>query len=113
RGLKYAPSDATLCAKLAWVLATCSDDALRDGARAVKLAESAVAQYAGQSRESPAGRTARESLAAALAETGDFQEAVKVVSELMAQELPPLVRPKHQRLQLQLEAYRQRRPFRD
>ncbi|RJP31859.1 MAG: hypothetical protein C4547_14940 [Phycisphaerales bacterium] len=71
-GLRHAPDDVALLSNLAWTLATTSDDALRDGAEAVRLARRAV--------ELDASRSARSLgvLGAALAETGDFEEAVRL-----------------------------------
>lgn len=60
---------ASALVALAWLLSTCPDDAHRNGARAVKLARQALAQGGGAS--------ARDALAAALAETGDFPGAVE------------------------------------
>jgi len=42
RVLQVLPDDATLIHRLAWILATSNDDAVRDGGRAVTLAERAV-----------------------------------------------------------------------
>ncbi len=57
---------------LAWVLATAPDESVRNGKRAVKLAKQAM-RLAGEK-----GLFAADTLAAALAETGDFESAVEV-----------------------------------
>ena len=62
---------------LSFVLATASDDAVRNGARALALAEQAVQL----DRDSP---TALNSLAVALAENGRFPEAVSVAERALA-----------------------------
>ena len=62
-------------AALAWILATSPDDSTRNGAEALQLAQAAIAA---------AGRTDAhilDALAAALAETGDFTQAVAVARE--------------------------------
>jgi hypothetical protein len=64
---KY-PDDPAAQSELAWILATSSDPPIRDGTRAVELAERTV------TRE-PSARNLRV-LAAAYAETKDFQRAV-------------------------------------
>jgi tetratricopeptide (TPR) repeat protein len=64
-----AKPPASALIAMAWLLATCPDDAHRDGARAVSLARRALEQNGGSS--------ARDALAAALAETGDFPGAVE------------------------------------
>ena len=106
-GLRHAPEDALLSAKLAWVLAVCRDDRLRDGARAVELARGAVQTSDGRD---PA---AREALAAGLAETGDFANAVRSVERLLSDEEVTLPETMIQRLKGQLEHYRRGQPFRE
>jgi eukaryotic-like serine/threonine-protein kinase len=70
--------DALALNNLAWQMATSADGSMRDGRRAVVLAERAVAVT---------GRTNAsylDTLAAALAETGDFSQAVHVQQEAVA-----------------------------
>jgi tetratricopeptide (TPR) repeat protein len=75
--LNRYPDFAAAQAELAWVLATSPDPGVRDGTTAVELAQRAVV------RDS-SGRNSR-ALAAALAETGDFQRAVEVQEQALAQ----------------------------
>lgn len=72
-GLEQAPRYANLANNLAWILATTPEDALRDGAEAVRLAELAC--------ETTDRRNANylDTLAAAYAEVGRFDDAVKTV----------------------------------
>ena len=63
---------------MAWVLATSRDDSLRNGPRAVELAERAVRISGGKS---PA---LFDTLAAAYAETGRFSEAVELTNRNLA-----------------------------
>ena len=67
------PGDVALASNLAWVLATSPQPIHRDGNRAVKLAEWACKTTA---YESP---PLLDTLAAAYAETGQFDEAVRIV----------------------------------
>jgi tetratricopeptide (TPR) repeat protein len=53
----------------AWLLATCPDQAVRNGAKAVELAQQAVKR--------DANPRLRDTLAAAYAETGKFEDAVR------------------------------------
>ena len=71
QALKLQPKDDGVLNNLAWVLATSPDAKLRDGPKAIKLATQAceVTDYKAAHILS--------TLAAAYAETGDYQNAVK------------------------------------
>jgi cytochrome c-type biogenesis protein CcmH/NrfG len=62
---------------LAWLLSTCPDGVVRDGARAVTLAEEVVAS-------TPNDIAYLDTLAAAYAESGRFEEAVKTQQAAIA-----------------------------
>jgi tetratricopeptide (TPR) repeat protein len=68
---RLAPNEPGVALDLAWLLATHADDSVRDGERAVLLAEKAMSLL---ESEEPA---ALEILAAAKAEAGDFDAAVE------------------------------------
>jgi len=70
-GLAHNPDDAALTNALAWYLATAPDDELRDGTEAVRLAGIACR---GEFASNP---SALDTLAAALAEVGEFDQAVE------------------------------------
>lgn len=70
--LEVAPEQPDICNSLAWFLATCPDDKYRDGKRAVTLAQRAC--NATENKNSHFIDT----LAAALAEAGEFEEAVRM-----------------------------------
>ena len=70
--------DASSLNAVAWLLATCDDSAIRDGHRAVDLAEKAVA------KTNRKDVTILDTLAAAYAEAGEFAKAVTVQKEAMA-----------------------------
>jgi len=63
---------------LAWILATSQNPELRDGSNAVVFAEKSVTAT---HRKSPAEL---DTLAAAYAETGDFEKAVSIQQEAIA-----------------------------
>lgn len=71
RAIAANPNSARLLARAAWVLATSSDAAVRNGARAVEYAERAVRIQQGQD---VAGL---DTLAAAYAEAGQFDKALQ------------------------------------
>lgn len=71
RSLSLSPNDGNAESNLAWVLATAPDPSLRDGERAVKLAQSAL-QLAGGLNP-----ILHRTLAAAYAETGRFAQALE------------------------------------
>jgi len=73
--LALAPEDPHSRNNLAWILATASDNSIRDGAKAVGFAEEAVQLSGG--REPLFLRT----LAAAYAESGRFSEAIAVAQQ--------------------------------
>ena len=70
KALEIAPQDINACNNMAWVLATSSEASIRDGARAVSLAQEAVELSGG--KEPNFLRT----LAAAYAEDKRFSEAI-------------------------------------
>jgi tetratricopeptide (TPR) repeat protein len=75
QALELAPEDAHSRNNIAWVLATSSDASIRDGAKAIELAQVAVALSG--SREPRFVRT----LAAAYAESGRFSEALAAAQQ--------------------------------
>ena len=104
--LRTAPDDAVLLKRLAWILATASEDDVRNGAEALRIASRAVEVTGGDA-------AALDTLAAAQAETGQFADAVATVQRAIAAaeaagpaELVPELR---QRLAL----YRAGQKFRD
>jgi len=69
--LTIEPDNVQMLSKVAWILATDAHDAVRNGARAVVLAEKVVEAVNGESW------SALDTLAAAYAEAGRFDDAVK------------------------------------
>ena len=77
RGLAIAPNSSRLVAALAWELATAPQDELRNGTEAMQLSLRVYRAYPSQPRIA-------DVMAAALAETGDFDNAVKLMEQLAA-----------------------------
>ena len=77
RALQLAPEKVSALNSLAWVLATATDNSVRDGKRAVQLAERATA-LAGNNNAA-----ILHTLAAAYAEAGRFDEALQTARRAM------------------------------
>ena len=102
RAVELRPEWAVPHLELAWLLATSSDDSLRDPTRAVALASR------GADLSSPADPTVLDVLAAAYAAAGDFDRAVATAQRALSLASQGDADTLRQRLQL----YRQRRPLR-
>ena len=107
RSLEMDRRSATTLNNLAWVLSTCPDGSLRNGPRAIELAQKAVEFSA---RENP---IFIRTLAAAYAESGRFNDAIEVAEQALqsalAQENSALARSLH----MDIDLYRMNFPLRD
>jgi tetratricopeptide (TPR) repeat protein len=103
--LKQHPDDDGVLNNFAWVLATSPDDKLRDGKRAVTLATKAceVTEYKKAHILS--------TLAAAYAESGDFETAKKWSKK--AVELGGKDKEVDEQLKQELQSYEQKKPWRE
>jgi protein O-mannosyl-transferase len=104
--LSQKPQDPTLLNRLAWILATDPDDGVRDGERALRLAERAVVSTDRQDAVS------LDTLAAAQAETGRFSDAVATAEQAMARARSTGALEYLPELEARLMRYRQNQPFR-
>ena len=75
--LRLEPNRLPVLTNLAWILSTCPDSRVRNGAQAVELAERAVKLSNGQDI------VAFDTLGAAYAETGRFPEAVEATQKAL------------------------------
>jgi tetratricopeptide (TPR) repeat protein len=100
--VRLDPDDSLALNNLAWIMATAPDRELRDGRRAVTAAMRAVELDEEQDWISI------DTLAAAFAEVGKFNEAIQ--SETEALRLAP--RDEHPDLQARLELYKAKQPYR-
>jgi tetratricopeptide (TPR) repeat protein len=107
KSVKLDPKNDLLLNNYAWVLATSPDEKLRDGKRAIQLAKQAceLTKY-----KAP---HVLSTLAAAYAETGDFDAAIEW--SIKANELVDEVRDPDDResLKKELESYKARKPIRE
>jgi tetratricopeptide (TPR) repeat protein len=90
----------------AWILATSPDSSIRDGKRAVDLAKRAIQFSQG------AEIRAFDALAAGLAETGDFEGAVKVAQQASLMALARNDLPLLEAIEARKHLYGQKLPFR-
>ena len=75
KALEIDPHDLNAQSNLAWVLATCPERAMRDGARAVQMAEDVIG------RADAKNVVLLRTLAAAYAEAGRFPDAIATLQE--------------------------------
>jgi tetratricopeptide (TPR) repeat protein len=115
RAIKLAPEDDTILNNFSWVLSTSPHDELRNGTRALELAEKAceVTDY-----EQP---HILSTLAAAHAELGDFEKAREWSAKAIelgekvaeAEEEPGPAAEQLVQLKAELESYKQEKPWRE
>lgn len=99
------PNDPESLNEMAWLRATCPDASLRNGDEAVRLSTKAC-NLAGWKTWNFV-----DTVAAAYAESGDFDKAVQYQSQAVAAE--PAVNPEHAAMQQRLELYRRHKPYRE
>jgi serine/threonine-protein kinase len=107
RAIKAQPAFVPAHGWLAWLLATCSDDKARDGKRAVKYATTAC-ELTGWNDP-----LCLDTLAAAYAEAGRFDEAVRFQTSALEVDDLWLRRDFRKAATERLKLYRQHKPFRD
>ncbi|HEX3998080.1 MAG TPA: tetratricopeptide repeat protein [Pirellulales bacterium] len=103
QALKLKPDDSELQNNFAWVLCTSPDAKLRDGKRAVELAKQAA--EASEYKEAYILST----LAAAYAETGDFDTAIKWSTKAVEVGDPK----DKEELEQELNSYKNKKPWRE
>ena len=105
RAVDISPNDRDAVTNLAWLLATCPDDAVRDGPTAVVLAEGLC--QATRYREP----ILMDILAAAYAEAGRFPQAIATATAALKR-TGPGQKVLAQSIRLRLEGYRAGKPYR-
>ena len=105
QAVRYQPRDVRSRLQLAWLLATCPVEDIRNGARAVELA--------GQLERLSAGRDplVLDVLAAAYAEVGDFQKAQSTCRRALKL-LPSSAAGRRQAMESRGQTYRRRQAYR-
>jgi tetratricopeptide (TPR) repeat protein len=107
QSLRIGPADGGLLNNLAWILATCPEASLRDGKRALDLARQANDLAGGKSP------LILGTLAAALAETGQFPQAVETARRAVRLAVEQGNDQLVARLQTEMKLYQVGRPFHD
>ncbi|MGA2180386.1 MAG: tetratricopeptide repeat protein [Verrucomicrobiota bacterium] len=105
--LELDPRHVTAQNNLAWLLATCPDNSLRNGQKAVELAQQAVQLSGGNAPE------ILDTLAAAYAEAGRFPEAIETAQRVLDLSAAQNNKPLAKVIQNQLKLYEAGSPFRD
>jgi serine/threonine-protein kinase len=105
--IKAQPAFVPAHCSLAWLLATCPDEKARDGKRAAEYATRACEQTGWKDP------FCLDTLAAAYAEAGQFEEAVRFQIRALEVEDLQLRRDFRKDAKQRLELYRQKKPFRD
>ena len=105
--LRLHPDDLTLVNDTAWLLATNPNASIRNGAEAVELAQRAM--HLGEGREPAILGT----LAAALAETGRFPEAVETARKALALATQQNNQSLAESIKVKLPLYEAGTPFRE
>lgn len=109
--LKHNPNFTDATIQLAWLLATCPEDEVRDGPRAIELLEPHLVE------SEQAGAVAIDAMAAAQAETGDFESASQTIENLFLQikqraAKDPRWVPYLKAVQERALLYREKKPYR-
>ncbi len=107
QALEIAPQDVLSRNNLAWILATSSDASIRDGAKAVVLAEQAVQLSGG------GNPIFLRTLAASYAESGRFSEAIAAAQQSMEMAIAQNNRGLVNALESDIALYRARAPLRE
>jgi tetratricopeptide (TPR) repeat protein len=107
RAHQLKPEDPDPCNNIAWLRATCPNASLRDGAEAVRMAEQAC-RLTGERNPDML-----DTLAAAYAEAGRFQEAVETASGAVRLFRENCQEESGKKAAIRLNSYRDRKPWRE
>lgn len=104
--IKISPDRAKQANNLAWLLATTDDSSLRNGNRAVEIARLIVAGRANDP-------SAMDTLAAALAEQGNFAEAIRIATQAIEISRGSGNEKLATKIKSRLDGYKANKPHRD
>jgi tetratricopeptide (TPR) repeat protein len=103
--IRLDPNDPSPYNSAAWLLASCSADNCRDGAKAVELATKACSLTAWKNPDY------LDTIGVAYAEIGDFDQAIKF--EKQALQFPQWAEKQGDGAQKRLDLYKERKPYRE
>jgi tetratricopeptide (TPR) repeat protein len=103
--IRVGPKNARVYSSFAYLLATCPEETIRDGRRAIELAKTAC------KLGSTHGDWGLDTLAAAYAEASHFEEAIRCQTQVLALRSERGLNVKESLHRLEL--YKQKRPFRE
>jgi tetratricopeptide (TPR) repeat protein len=104
--IKQSANEPVLAMQLAWIRATSADSSLRNAKEAVMLAESADKATSHKNPE------VMDTLAAAYAETGDFDRAIRTVDEALQTDRAKESAIRRERFEQRLALYKKGTPYR-
>ena len=103
--MRLDPGDSSPYNSAAWILASCSADKCRDGAKAVELATKACSLTSWKDPDY------LDTLGVAYAEVGDFEQAIKF--EKQALQFPEWADKQGEGARKRLDLYKARKPYRE
>ena len=105
KAIELYQKDSRLYNNLAWVLATCPDSTYRNGNEALKLAKKAV--------EMESAAITLDTLAAAYAEVGNFEDAIKTQEQAIYHLKEKGEEEELAELEERLDSYKAKKPWRE
>jgi len=105
RAIRINPNDGVSYNNKAWLLATCPEESCRDGEEAVRMAKKAV--------KINGGPGIRDTLAAAYAEAGRFEDAVREEKKAISMLGEKVSQKVLEGLKKRLKSYQQGKPWRE
>jgi tetratricopeptide (TPR) repeat protein len=103
--IRLNPDSSWACNNLAWILATCPELRIRDGAEAVRLAERGCKLTDNRAPE------LLDTLAVAYAELGDFEKAIKAAEKAVQLSLDGGKGELAKDIQSRLKLYKAKHPY--
>jgi tetratricopeptide (TPR) repeat protein len=108
KAFELKPENWPVCINLAWLLATCPDKSVRDGAKAVELVQQAEQSPSLAGIELP---QLLDTLAAAYAEAGRFDKAVETAKRALNLPATQNDKPLAEAIQCRLKLYEANTPY--